>query len=176
MNRVAFKLSAVLWGALLYLSVSFGQAPAYTNAGPVPPALHTAKSIFLSNGGSDSGLFPSPFSGNANRPYTQFYAALKATGHYDIVDHPSQADLVLNLRLFAPYGPSHDEKVKGTADPLPMFRLTIYDRKTHYVLWTITESIDKALLQKTHDHNFDTALGALLRDFEQIAGKASSNP
>lgn len=176
MNRVAFNLTALFWAALICMSACFAQAPAYTSAGPVPPALHAAKSIFLSNGGSDSGLFPSPFSGNADRPYAQFYAALQATGQYDIVDDPSQAALVLNLRLFAPYGPSHDEKIKGTADPLPMFRLTIYDRKTHYVLWTITESIEQALLQKTHDHNFDIALSAVLRDFEQVTGKLSSKP
>ena len=176
MTRVALRLSAMFCGALLCASACFAQVPAYTQEGPVPAALRTAKSVFVSNGGSDSGLFPSPFSGDANRPYSQFYAALKATGHYDLVDDPSQADLVLNLRLFAPYGPSRDEKVKGTADPLPMFRLTIYDRKTHYVLWTVTESIDIAFLQKTHDHNFDIALDAVLRDFEQVTGKKSSKP
>lgn len=50
-----------------------------------------------------------------------------------------------------------------------MFRLVIFDRKTHYVLWTLTESIDWAVLQKTHDRNFDTAVMALLDDLKRLA-------
>jgi hypothetical protein len=53
-----------------------------------------------------------------------------------------------------------------------MFRLVIYDRKSHYILWTLTRSIEQAYLQKTHDRNFDTALSALLLDFQALAGKA----
>jgi hypothetical protein len=30
---------------------------------PVPPALGVAKTVFISNAGADSGLFPHPFSG-----------------------------------------------------------------------------------------------------------------
>jgi hypothetical protein len=30
----------------------------------VPPALLTARTVFVSNAGADSGLFPSPFSGD----------------------------------------------------------------------------------------------------------------
>jgi len=49
--------------------------------------------------------------------------------------------------------------------------LVIYDGKTHYVLWTITESIAVAMLQKSHDRNFDDALTAILVDFETLTGK-----
>jgi hypothetical protein len=55
-----------------------------------------------------------------------------------------------------------------------MFRLVVYDAKTHYVLWSFTESIDVAYLQKSHDHNFDIALAAIVRDFLTLAGKTSS--
>jgi hypothetical protein len=54
-----------------------------------------------------------------------------------------------------------------------MFRLVIYDRKTRYVLWTLTESVEVALLQKTHDRNFDNAIMALVDNFEALAGKPS---
>jgi hypothetical protein len=47
--------------------------------------------------------------------------------------------------------------------------LTIYDRKTHYVLWTITEPIEFALLQKTHDKNFDIALSHLVEDVQALS-------
>jgi len=52
-----------------------------------------------------------------------------------------------------------------------MFRLVVYDRKTHYTLWAFTQSIQIALLQKTHDHNFDDALTGIVAEFEAIAGK-----
>jgi hypothetical protein len=47
----------------------------------------------------------------------------------------------------------------------------VNDRKTHYILWAITESIEIAYLQKTYDRNFDNALTAILVDFEALTGK-----
>ncbi len=169
-----------LFAAIVYLS--FGTAlPASARTqptaastpgqGPVPPALLAAKSVFLSNGGADSGLFPEPFSGDTSRAYAQFYSALKAGGQFKLADDPSDADLVLELQLTAPSGPTRSNKPNGTADPLPMFRLIIYDRKSHYVLWTLSESIQVAFQQKTHDRNFDEALKLLFDDLLKIAGK-----
>jgi hypothetical protein len=152
-------------------SVAFSQKTAFTRVGPVPPSIGAAKTIFVSNAGSDSGLFPEPFSGDQDRPYTQFYSALKATGAYVLADDPSQADLVLELRLTAPYGPTNPDKVAGAADPLPMFRLVVYDRKTHYVLWACTQSVEGAVGQKYHDKTFDDALTGVLNQFLSVAGK-----
>jgi hypothetical protein len=90
------------------------------------------------------------------------------------VSDPSDADLVLELRLIAPAGPTNADKQKGASDPLPEFRLTIYDRKSHYILWTLNESIGVANLQRTHDRNFGLALNQLLSDFEQLTGKPSA--
>lgn len=162
-----FSLAA----ALSLATAAVAQMPAYDHAGPVPTAIAAAKTIFVSNAGSDSGLFPEPFTGDPDRPYAEFYSALKATGNYTLVGDPAQADLVLELRLVAPYGPTEANKQKGASDPLPMFRLVIYDAKTHFVLWTVTSSIELAYLQKTHDKNFDTALTEVLDQFLKIAGK-----
>jgi hypothetical protein len=98
----------------------------------IPTGVLNAKSIFVSNGGSDAGLFPEPFSGDTN---------------------PAYFGLVKGLQ--------------GAA--LPFFRLTIYDRKTHYVLWTITEPIEFAILQKTHDKNFDEALSHVVDDLQALS-------
>jgi hypothetical protein len=147
------------------------QMPAYDQAGPVPPSITAAKSVFIANAGADSGLFPEPFTGDTGRAYTEFFTALQATKQYALVSDPSQADLVLELRLEAPNGPANPNKQNGAADPEPQFKLIVYDRKTHYVLWTFTQSIDPALLQKTHDKNFDTALADLLNQFLALAGK-----
>lgn len=171
--RIALLVALLPAALLSVLSATFAiaQQPATAAAAPIPPAIQTAKKIFVSNAGADSGLFPSPFSGDPNRGYNQLYAGLKAFGQYELVNNPAQADLVLELQLTAPYGPTNANKQNGASDPLPMFRLVIYDGKSHYVLWAITESIQVAVLQKTHDRNFDEALSAILVDFESLTGK-----
>ncbi|HEV2133722.1 MAG TPA: hypothetical protein VGR47_05615 [Terracidiphilus sp.] len=176
MNRVALKLSSALCSALLCASVASAQIPAYTEAGPIPSALTSAKTFFVSNGGTVSQFFPDTFTGDANRAYSQFYAALKATGKYDLVGDPSQADLVLYLRLVARPCRSISYNCTGVPDPQPVFYLTIYDRKTHYVLWTITQPVDGAILLKNHDHNFDAALAVVVREFERVTGKTPVTP
>jgi len=35
-------------------------------------------------------------------------------------------------------------------------------------LWALTESVDPALQQKTHDRNFDEALANLTEDFKRV--------
>lgn len=172
MSRIGFGFRSIVCAALLSVVAVLAPQFVFAQAAPVPPAILAAKTVFVSNAGADSGLFPSPFSGNTSRSYNQFYAALKASGQFELVSSPGQADLVLELQLIAPNGPSEANKAKGASEPLPMFRLVVYDRKTHYALWTLTRSIEIAYLQKTHDRNFDEALSALLLDFETLAGKA----
>lgn len=172
MNRIGLLSRSLVCAAFISAAAASAQLPAYTQAGPVPQAILSAKKLFVSNAGSDSGLFPSPFSGDPNRAYTQFYAALKSANQFALTADPSDADLVLQLQLIAPYGPTQGSKALGASDPLPMFRLVIYDRKNHYILWTLTQSVERAYLKKTHDHNFDDALSALLLDFETLTGKA----
>jgi hypothetical protein len=138
---------------------------------PVPPVLYSAKRVFISNAGADSGLFPHPFSGDPDRAYNEFYAAVRGLGQYDFVMDPELADLVFELQLIAPAGPQSPNKQTGASDPLPMFRLVIYDAKSHYIVWALTESIDPALQQKTHDRNFDLALGNLTDDLKRLTTK-----
>jgi hypothetical protein len=150
--------------ALLSGVAAVAQQAAAPAMAPIPPLLLNAKKIFISNAGADSGLFPHPFSGDPDRAYNEFYANVESWGHYQVVAAPGQADLVFELQLTAPNGPASADKSKGASDPLPMFRLVIYDRPTHYVLWALTESIPPAQLQKAHDHNFDEALATLVLD------------
>ena len=143
---------------------------------PVPAPLLAGKSVFVSNAGADSGLFPHPFSGDTARPYNALYTALASDGTFSLKSSPAEADLVFEIQLVAPKGPAFGDnqgaKVKGAPDPLPMFRLVIYDRPTHYILWTVTESVDVAYLQKTHDRNFDDGIAALLSDLKAVVSQA----
>jgi hypothetical protein len=171
MKSLRFAIPVAFVAAFVATVATTAQQP-----GPIPPALHTAQTVFVSNAGSDSGLFPEPFSGDTNRPYSQFFNSLKATGAFELVADPAQADLVLEIQLTAPTGPQRGSKQLGAGDPVPMFRLVVYDRKSHYILWTETQSIDIAFLQKTHDRNFDDALNAVVNRFLQVAGKNLSSP
>ncbi len=166
--------ASVLSAVMLLTVPSLAQQSAPPAAAPVPPAILSASRVFISNAGADAGLFPSLFSDTPDRGYNQFYAALKNQGSYQLVNDPSQADLVLELDLTVPYGLSNADRQRGDSAHQPMFRLSVYDAKTHYVLWAFTESIEPAYLQKSHDHNFDIALAALVRDFLTLAGKTSS--
>jgi hypothetical protein len=169
MKSSAARLS--LFFAMLFLVAPFAPAQARPNSpvAAIPPALASAKTVFLSNGGADGGLFPEPFSGDPNRGYVTLYNQLQVNGHYQMVLNPSQADLVMELHLLAPSGPHEANKPLGTADLLPFFQLVIYDAKSHFVLWTITEPIELAILQKTHDRNFDEALGKVADDIQAIS-------
>lgn len=169
MKVIRMRFFQSLCATLLFVGAAGAQTPAPPiSLAPVPPALLNAKTVFISNAGADSGLFPHPFSGDPDRPYNQFYAAIGSWGRYQLVADPSEADVVFELQLIAPYGPSNPSKQNGASDPLPMFRLVIFDRKTHYVLWALTESITVAILQKTHDNNFDGALTALEMDLKRL--------
>ena len=154
---------------IMFLSQALMGQGAGSESSRVPAAIVNAKSVFVSNCGSDAGLFPEPFSGDPNRGYFAFIRALRDAHTLEVVDDPAQADLVLEIHLSAPMGPIHMSKQLGSADALPFHKLTIYDRKTHFVLWTITEPIEIAILQKTHDRNFDQALSHVVDDLWELS-------
>lgn len=152
---------------VLAVSAALGQ----TSSAPVPPAIRAAKTIFISNAGADSFLFPVPFSGTPTRGYDEFYGSLKASEAYTLVDDPSKADLVLELSLTV-QNPGKVRVASSALDPLPMFRLVIVDGRSHYILWTITQTIAWDVGQKRHDRDFDTAVGYLAGQFLKLGGHA----
>lgn len=156
MSRIGLGFRFAACAALLSATAVLAQQPDTAPPGPVPPAILAARKLFISNPGDSSALF----SGGSNRAYNQFYAALKTSDQFELVADPSAADLVLELHVT-------DQGLGSAA-----FRLVIYDRKTHFMLWTLVESIRNCGRQKTCDGNFDEALPALLLNFEKLAGKA----
>ena len=169
MNRTGLLFRSIVCTALLSAHVVSAQQSAVTSTAPIPSAILAAKTIFLVNAASDSGMFPSPFTGDPDRAYNQFYTALKASGRYELVADPSDADLVLELHL--QNTPNFTSSAKP-APVFPVFCLKIFDKKSHFMLWERSEWIDFSILQKTHDRNFDHALTVLLSDFLALSGKA----
>jgi len=155
LTRIAFGFRSVVCAALLSSAMAFAQQTATTTEGPVPPAIRAAKKIFISNTAAVDPFF----SGGPDRPYNSLYATFKSDSQFELVADPSDADLVLELQIDYP----------GTGSDA--FRLVIYDRKTHYVLWTLIEPMRLGGLQKTRDRQFDTALAALIQDFDTLVGK-----
>ncbi len=67
-----------------------------------PPAdvvsrVTAAKTIFLSNAGANDS-FGYEITGGANVSYNELYAALKQWGYFQLVDSPSHADLIFQIR------------------------------------------------------------------------------
>ena len=174
MRIVRLSLVLSLAVATVFSNVTAWGQQKFAATAPVPPALYTAKKVFISNAGADSGLFWHPFSGERDRAYNEFYNDVQKLGRFDLVSSPEQADLVFELRLTTPYGPPITGEQKGLDYPLPMFRLVIYDRQSHYVLWALTESIQWAVMQKTHDRNFDTALDMLVQNLNTLTTPPSA--
>ena len=116
--RFSFLASALLFTLAAAAQTSpQATSPAAPPPVSVPPALLKARTVFISNAGADSGLFPSPFSGDPDRAYQEFYAAIQSWQRYRLVADPAQADLVLELRLTAPNGPQVQ-----TSRPAPPIR------------------------------------------------------
>src|SRR6266566_3950796 len=117
------------------------QQPRNVLPAPFPAQIYSGRKVFVSNAGGDSNH---SYSGEPQRLYNQFYAALKSWGRYDLAGSRAVSD--------------------------PQFRLVILDPGTRVTLWVFTEHIEPALLQGNRDKNFDQALNYLLNDLRNVAG------
>jgi hypothetical protein len=147
------------------------QQQSAAGAAPVPALIVSAKKVFISNAGGRCDLSGyAHFKGGPDRPYNQFYAALKSWGQYELVAAPADADLAFEISFACPL--EEGTKVLG-AQGVPSFdpqlRLAILDVKTHITLWGITEHVGTALLQGNRDKNFDRAMNKLVNDLKSLA-------
>jgi hypothetical protein len=137
------------------------QTPVPVSDAPVPQVILSAKTAFV----SDKMTAIWNLSGSPTRGYNQFYTALRAVGRYELVDDPSNADLVLELET-VPF-----DSIRTAPDGI---RLLIYDRKTHYVLWTLVHPIEACVLRKACDKNFDLAINGLIHDLKVLSSQSLS--
>ncbi len=169
------------WSALLLVVAApawAGQSPREPSVAPVPSQIAATKRVFVSNAGGDCApVGNAGFSGGRDRPYNQFYSALKEWGRYELAASPSDADLAFEISFRCP--PTGGNVAKGNSVP-PLydaqFRLRILDVKTHIVLWGITEHVVPAILQGNRDKNFDGALNKLVDDVIKLVAGAAPSP
>ncbi len=169
MNATVVRLGTAI--PLLWLSVFAAGQPKQAPPAPVPAQILTAKKVFIVNAGADRGTYPvQAFSGDSERAYDGFYAAMKTWGHYQLVGSPSDADLLMEIRFRVRPGLVHDGQ---TTYWDAHFRVVIRDPKAQAMLWAITEQVEDAVLQGNRDKNFDQALARIVADLERLTAPST---
>jgi hypothetical protein len=120
---------------------------------PVPAQILTAKKIFIANGDSD------PVLGVPNLAYNEFYASIKNSNRYELVQAPADADLVFEIL----------SEIRFPAAVEYLLHLTIVDPKTSVVLWRITEHVQTWAREATGRKNFSTAMSALVDNLKTLS-------
>jgi len=155
--RTIKSLAAALaiLGLAQVLNAQQSKAPA---PAPVPAQIAAAQKVFISNAGGaslETVIDETVFNGGPDRPYNEFYAAMKSWGRYEPVSSPADADLILEISWV----------LTDTGLRLPVLgqlRLVVVDPKTHVTLWNITEYVRGALLLGNRDKNFDQAMNTVV--------------
>ncbi|MFZ0821726.1 MAG: hypothetical protein WAM91_16795 [Candidatus Acidiferrales bacterium] len=163
------KIKLIACGAALGMTLLFAprveaQQPGLPAPVPVPSQIGTATKVFISNAGDESDYFTAKngeVKGGTDRPYNQFFAAMKSWGKYEIVGAPADADLVFEIHFVVRSG-------GGTNLLYPEFRLMIVDPRTRIVLWAITEYVEPANLEGNREKNFNMAMTALMSDLKSL--------
>ena len=162
--------------AIVIASASALQAQQSKNAAPqapLPAQIVAAKKVFIAYAGGDTEI--AGYSGDADRTYNQFYAAIKSWGQYEIVPAPAGADLVFEIGFIHPVSQAHVDgegktyKAGGAGDD-PQFKLAIRDPKSNVLLWTLSRHISVALLTSNQNKNFDQAMNYFLDDIKKLVG------
>lgn len=148
---------------VLMFAASFSQAqkaptPPPPPDAPVPSQIVNAKRVFIANSSGNNDVRIAKYVGGPNGIYNQFYADVKASGRFELVNAPAEADLALDVTIVPfPIAPSY-----------PGFRLSIIDPKTNVLLWAITEPVDPAFLAKTARKNIAFSLSHLADDLKNL--------
>jgi len=155
--RIKFPVFGVMVGILALAPILGAEQFKAPATAPVPPQIAAARSVFIANGGGeslDTVIDQTVFNGGPDRPYNEFYAAMKGWEHYQIADSPAAADLVFEISW----------NLSDTGLKLPVLgqlRLLVIDPKTNVTLWTLTEYVRGALLLGNRDKNFDYAMTSI---------------
>jgi len=129
-------------------------------AAPVPAQVLAAKRVFIGNAAGDNDPGITKYTNGPDGLYNQFYVDVKNLARYDLVAAPSDADVVLELRV--------DYALYNRDFSYPKFRLEIRDPKSNVLLWSFTEPVNGAFLAKTGRKNVAQALSKLSDDLKKI--------
>lgn len=157
--------------AMLSSVVLSGQQSKGAPPAPVPPQIVAAQKVFISNAGGESFesvIDETVFNGGPDRPYNQFYSAMKNWGRYQLVSAPADADLVFEVSWV----------LTDTGLKLPVLgqlRLVVIDPKTRITLWNFTEYVRGAMLLGNRDKNFDRAMTTIVNRVKILANPTAAS-
>lgn len=171
MRSITHIATATFFALALSLAPAL-QALSSTSSGsaPVPPQIYSAHTAFISNGGGPN--YFNAFTGGADRGYNQLYAALQQWGKYQLVDSPSQADLIFEIRSIAPAVSTAGANESSSVSYNPQLVLRILDPKTSALLWTTTVNVKAFGLQSSRDKGFDESIAVLVDRVRQLTGES----
>jgi len=161
-GRIA--LVGLVLGTLLSLPVfaAADQPKEGVPPAPIPSQILNARKVFVSNAGANLYTLPAyiaSHTGSSNGLYDEFYAAIKNWGKYELVSVPAEADLVLEISLYAR---DYSEN--------PQFELKVIDPKTRTVLWAFVETVPAGSGREASRRKaWDLALEKLLNNFKIVA-------
>jgi hypothetical protein len=156
-------LSYAVLAALLSIPLLAADKPNETvPPAPIPSQILNAKNVFISNAGGNLHTLPAYIMSHTASPnglYDQFYAAIKSWGKYELVSTPAEADLVLEISLYA-------RDYSGD----PQFELKVLDPKTRVILWAFVETVPAGSgREASRQKAWDAALDKLVNDFKTLA-------
>jgi hypothetical protein len=165
-------ISVVFTVPLLFSWAVAQQSPKLPTVAPIPPQIAAAQKVFVSNAGGESFenvIAATVFNGGPDRPYNEFYAALKDWGRYELVSSPVDADLVLEVSW----------QLTDTGLRLPVLgqlRVVAIDPKTHVTLWNLTQYVRGAILLGNRDKNFDLAMTTIVNRLRILSTAPPASP
>jgi len=153
----------ILLAALALPALAQAQQPLEGPAAPLPAQFLNAKKVFIANGAGDNDPTFAKYTNGPNGPYNQFYANVKELGRYELAASPSEADVILELRVdylryYERYG-------------YFKLRLEIRDPKTNVLLWTFAEAVTEAIGEKGQRKYVADALAKLTDDLKSVGTK-----
>ena len=137
---------------------------------PIPAQITAAQKVFIANAGGESFeavLRQVVFDGGPDRPYNQFYAAMKNWGRYELVSSPANADLVIEVSW----------TLSDTGLGLPVLgqlRVAVIDPKTHVTLWTLAEYVRGAVFLANRNKNFDHTMNTIVDRLKKLTEPAAA--
>ena len=165
----AARATRLLAALLLLLVTASRPTSAQTQdppAAPLPSAITKASHIFLGNAGDQENA-------DCLRAYNNFYAGVSQFPHLQLVEDPSEADLVLELHYEIDLGQSIASN--DSRKSVRQFRVVLIDPHTHVVLWSLTERTNYAVFQKNRNKNLDETVGTLVADLGSLLSSQPPN-
>jgi hypothetical protein len=157
------KITSVL--VLGMALTAFAQSTSSRANAPIPAPIISAKTAFIANGGSDDFTQDGNiYSGGPNRAYKEFYDAMKTLGRYRLVPSPSDADIVIEIRV------NSAVVVSGNIFRMEsLLRATVIEPKTHITLWAVSANVAPGNRQSSRDRNFSDALDSVVTQLKEVS-------